>query len=118
MTEPIREPEPEPEPAPERLPFPWEPEPLTGERLARMTAAFPDYREDGLACHGPSQYVALPDSKPFFEEYYNTPVHPGDIWIVTLPKCGERHGHQGPAVPRGLLHSPTQPCPFPRRDAM
>lgn len=92
MTEPEpkseSKPEPEREPERERLAFPWETEPLAGERLARMTAAFPDYREEGLCGFGPSRYVAVPDSKAFFEEYYNTPVHPGDVWIVTLPKCG------------------------------
>ena len=68
-----------------------------------MTAVFPDYREEGLAGYGPSQYVAVPDSKVFFEEYYNTPVHPGDIWIVTLPKCGERSRYQGADSAEGTV---------------
>ncbi|XP_037072987.1 sulfotransferase 1E1-like [Pollicipes pollicipes] len=70
------------------LPFPWDPESLDPETLKRVTDAFPNHKESGMAYFGPSRCLAVPDSKPFFEEYYNTPLHSGDTWVVTLPKCG------------------------------
>ena len=70
------------------IPFPWDPEPLEPAAEESVKEAFPDYREDGVATYGPSRYLAVPDSKPFFQQYYNTPVHDDDVWVVTLPKSG------------------------------
>lgn len=71
------------------LPFPWKAQSLSEEEQKRVTDAFPDYKEGGMARWGPSGYLAVPDSGPFFEKYYNTPLHEGDVWVVTLPKCGK-----------------------------
>ena len=60
------------------------------ERLRRrLAAAFPVYAGVGLAPFGPSGFLLPSDARPFLERYYNTPVDPDDVWIVTLPKCGE-----------------------------
>jgi len=71
-----------------RLTFPYRPQPVSEELRRRMAAAYPVYREEGLVPFGPSGFVAPVDALPFLEDYYNTPVAPEDVWIVTLPKCG------------------------------
>ena len=72
-----------------RLTFPYRPQPVSEELRRRMAAAYPVYREEGLVPFGPSGFVAPADALPFLEDYYNTPVAPEDVWIVTLPKCGK-----------------------------
>ncbi|XP_043231473.1 sulfotransferase 1C4-like [Amphibalanus amphitrite] len=58
------------------------------ETRRRLADAFPVYASVGLSPFGPSGVLLPSDAGPFLERYYSTPVEPGDLWIVTLPKCG------------------------------
>ena len=65
-------------------------QPLAGETRRRMDAAFPVFAGDGgQAPFGPSRFMLPADAGPFLRRYASTPVDSGDVWIVTLPKCGE-----------------------------
>ena len=71
------------------LRLPYGREPMSEVLRRRLDAAFPVYAAEGLAPFGPTGLLLPSDARPFLERYYNTPVDPGDVWIVTLPKCGE-----------------------------
>ncbi|KAF0305470.1 Sulfotransferase 1C4 [Amphibalanus amphitrite] len=63
--------------------------PVSEEKRRRMDAAYPVFAGDGgQAPFGPSGYMLPVDAEPFLRQYVQTPVDPGDVWIVTLPKCG------------------------------
>ncbi|XP_037092688.1 sulfotransferase 1A1-like [Pollicipes pollicipes] len=68
--------------------LPYEAQPVSAEFQRRMAAAFPVYQQVGLVPFGPTGFIVPADARPFLEQYYNTPVGPDDVWIVTLPKCG------------------------------
>ncbi|XP_037088862.1 sulfotransferase 1C4-like [Pollicipes pollicipes] len=71
-----------------QLPLPWAPEQPTPEEDARLRAAYRAYQPCGAAMFGPSRVMLAPDAAPILERCYNTPLHPDDTWVVTLPKCG------------------------------
>ena len=68
--------------------FPWSGEPIPASEEA-VYAAYPGYRERGLATFGPDQVVYSADVQPILEQFYSTPLHADDLWIMTPPKCGE-----------------------------
>ncbi|XP_037082218.1 sulfotransferase family cytosolic 1B member 1-like [Pollicipes pollicipes] len=77
---------------PGQLPLPWAPESPTPEEDARLRAAYSALQPHGVAMFGPSRVVLAPDAAPALARCYNTPLHPDDTWVVTLPKSGEETG--------------------------
>ena len=96
--------------APVQLPASLGRRPLSEETRRRLAAAFPVYAAVGLAPFGPTGFLLPSDAGPFLERYYNTPVQPGDVWIVTLPKCGERPGGARPAASAAAASSSLMSC--------
>ena len=68
--------------------FPWTGEPIPVSEESTY-AAFPAYREHGLATFGPDRVVHSADVRPTLQRLRNTPLHADDLWIITQPKCGE-----------------------------
>ena len=68
--------------------FPWSGEPIPVSEES-IYAAFPSYREHGLATFGPDRVVYSADVRPSLQQLFNTPLHTDDLWIITQPKCGE-----------------------------
>ena len=82
-------------------------QPLTEETRRRMDAAYPVFAGDGgQAPFGPSRYMLPVDAEPFLRQYASTPVDPGDVWIVTLPKCGESRQPPPPRDPDSAISGP------------
>ncbi|XP_043231236.1 sulfotransferase 1C2-like isoform X2 [Amphibalanus amphitrite] len=67
--------------------FPFTGEPIPASEEA-VYAAFPSYRQHGLAMFGPDRVVYSADALPILQKLYQTPLHADDLWLLTPPKCG------------------------------
>ncbi|KAF0295783.1 Sulfotransferase family cytosolic 1B member 1 [Amphibalanus amphitrite] len=67
--------------------FPYTSEPIPASEEA-VYAAFPSYRQHGLAMFGPDRVVYSADALPILQKLYQTPLHADDLWLLTPPKCG------------------------------
>ena len=67
--------------------FPWTGEPIPSSE--EVYDAFPSFREHGLAKFGPDNVMFSADALPLLQQFYQTPLHADDLWILTPPKCGE-----------------------------
>lgn len=67
--------------------LPWSGQ-LIPDTEEAVYAAFPGYRQHGLAQFGPHGVVYSADVRPTLQQLYNTPLHADDLWLVTPPKCG------------------------------